>query len=269
VVITGYYPIVSQSTDLNAIGGLLGIHGIPLPFPLDLAQNALVGRSAAFANAAFSGLSALVSQANQGLSTPRVALAWPSFNTDNCYAAPATYLFKVGDFAADETRGRYWLPPPGDWSTPQGIAYYRGQYCSQYEPADQTCYDACMGHPNALGAQAYADAILHEIETTLAPCLATRGLVENPACVGLRSQESTAAAEIRRIQAQLALMGIEQQQCQAGIGPDGRRVPSAKPTECGAVEVEAEKKALNASMARANARLSVIENQKLQAGCWY
>jgi hypothetical protein len=64
-------------------------------------------------------------------------------------------------------------------------------------------------------------------------------------------------------------MGKEQQQCQAGVGPDGRRVPSAKPIQCGAREIEAEKKKLNASMVQPRAQLAVIEKEKQQAGCWY
>lgn len=75
--------------------------------------------------------------------------------------------------------------------------------------------------------------------------------------------------EIRRAQADIAQMGKEQQQCQAGSGPDGRGVPSAKPIQCGAREIEAEKKKLNASMVQPRAQLAVIEKEKLQAGCWY
>jgi hypothetical protein len=281
VILTGYFPIVSDSSDLNEVAKFLEIHfsqpgsygdpvayidgvraaSLTLSFPV---RAALADRSHAWAQTAFNGFSDLVSQANQGLVTPRVALAWPNFSNDNSYAASRTFLFTLGDFLSDEKRGARRQPPPGDWSTPQGIAYYRSQNCSQYDPMDSMCYEACIGHPNQLGAQAYADAVLRQIEGTLAPHLATRGLVENPACKSLRAQEGLLVGQITTAQSDLAELGKEQRDCEAGIGE-----PSHKPKQCGALENKVARDQLTRTIHEAGARLDVIRHQKGQAGCWF
>jgi pimeloyl-ACP methyl ester carboxylesterase len=92
---------------------------------------------------------------------------------------------------------------------------------------------------------------------------------ENPACVGLRAQEAALGGYMLDAQVKLVQMGKEQQQCQAGIGPDGRRTESSKPPQCGALEDQAEKKTLNASVAKWNAQLQQSEKQKKEAGCWW
>jgi len=190
VVMTGYFPIVSSSTGLLLLNEYLAILGVPLSIGGALSQlgpdalatlgtimsvgaavspglrAALADRSQAFAQTAFNGLTDLVNQTNQGLATTRVALAWPNFGDDNCYGAPSSYLFSAGQFLADEVRGARWQPPPGDWKTSQGVAYYRGEECSKDDPSDPLCYDACIGHPNPLGAQAYANAIIGQLQNT-------------------------------------------------------------------------------------------------------
>src|SRR5262249_33097138 len=168
VVITGYFPIVSHSTEIKQIAQLLKFHGIRVMLGLpSMLKGALVERSSAFADEARVGLTGLVNQTNRGLGTPRVALAWPAFSDDNCYAAPNRYLFLAGELDADEDRGRRWQSPPGDWVTTQGIAYYRGEECSKYDPRNPGCYDACTGHPNPAGARAYAEAIISQLQHTL------------------------------------------------------------------------------------------------------
>ena len=167
VVITGYYPIVSKSSDLNALSGLLHGHGINVLSALMTAANkdAMAQRANAFADEAHHGLLNVVNQTNRTLGTPRVALAWPAFSDDNAYAAPDSYLFRVGQYAADEDRGKARQAPAGNWGTVQGVAYYRGEECSQFFSNDFTCYDASMGHPNPAGARAYADAVIAKLQT--------------------------------------------------------------------------------------------------------
>ena len=166
VVVTGYYPIVSKSSDLNALSALLRGHGINLASVLMTLTNkdAMVQRANAFADEAFHGLLNVVNQTNRTLGTPRVALAWPAFSDDNAYAAPDTYLFRVSQYAADEDRGKARQAPPGNWSTVQGVAYYRAEECSQFSN-NFPCYDASMGHPNPAGARAYADAVIAKLQT--------------------------------------------------------------------------------------------------------
>ena len=191
VIMTGYFPIVSGSTDLfklaeylsvlglaggagppaaGIIGGpgaaldyLVGVPAAAVPVSAIL-KATLADRSQAFATTAFNGLSNLVTQANQGLATPRAGLAWPNFSDDNAYAGPNSYLFLIEDFLSDEVRGGKGQAPPGDWNTPEGVAYYRAQECSHAHPSDPTCYAALMGHPNPAGAQAYAAAIINVLQ---------------------------------------------------------------------------------------------------------
>jgi len=199
VVVTGYYPIVSNSTDLLLLDEYLGIIGL-VPGAAGLATTGTVGgalaglgtfmsvavpaspalravladRSSAFAQTAFNSMTDVINQSNQGLPMPRVALAWPAFNDNNSYGGPYTYLFKAGENLSDEIRGGNWQAPPGNWQTPQGIAYYRGEECSNvstrsgYTGSLPKCYDASIGHPNPLGAQAFANAIISQLQTTLA-----------------------------------------------------------------------------------------------------
>jgi hypothetical protein len=197
VVVTGYYPIVSGQTDLlllneylaliglgpsvgvaavtgsagDALAGLGTVMSIAAPASPALRET-LAERSSAFAQTAFNSMTEVVNQANQGLAKPRVALAWPAFNDNNSYGAPNTYLFKAGEYIGDEIRGGRWQAPPGDWKTPQGVAYYRGEECSHlsstYPDSQLKCYDASMGHPNFFGAQAYADGIIAQLKQTFA-----------------------------------------------------------------------------------------------------
>jgi hypothetical protein len=199
VIMTGYYPIVSGQTDLvklseyltvlgfaggagppaaSVVGGpgaaleyLVGVPAVAVPLAAAL-RATLTDRSQAFATTAFNGLSNLVNQANQGLATPRAALAWPNFSDDNAYAAPNSYLFLMEDFLADEIRGGQGQAPPGDWNTQEGVAYYRGQECSIGHPSDPTCYAALVGHPNPKGAQAYALAIISQLQGVFSARLA-------------------------------------------------------------------------------------------------
>jgi hypothetical protein len=167
VVITGYYPIVSKSSNLDGISALLRGNGLAGGLDLLANRDAMAKRANAFADEAFSGLLNLVNQTNRTLRTPRVALAWPAFSDDNAYAAPDSYLFLAGQFGADENRGKARQAPAGDWSTLQGVAYYRAEACNQYSSGllSFMCYDASMGHPNPAGSRAYADAVITKLQT--------------------------------------------------------------------------------------------------------
>jgi len=193
-----------------------------------------------------------------------VALAWPQFNDDNCYGASNRYLFAAGEYLADEKRGHKFQAPPGDWATKQGIAYYRSEECSRFQPSAPLCYDASIGHPNEFGARAYADAVLSVMESFLAPHLATRGLVENPACPAFRHQEGLLQGQITDAQTEIANIGKEQRDCEAGIGE-----PSQKPKNCGALENKKTRDQLTNTIHQAGAQLDAVRRQKRQAGCWY
>lgn len=280
VIVLGYYQIASKLTDpgeltayASAIGALSGgVPGALIGGVLSLANiDQLVNNSVAWKEETDAGFRQLVGAANQQNGLPyRVGFASPAFSDDNCFAAPHSCLFNLSPFngfAGDESGGLAGLNEPTQQPV-DDVQWTRARACAAAGRKEPWCPDACMGHPNPFGARAYSDAILGAI-FNLAPYLATRGLIENPACAGLRAQETVAAGQVRRVQDLLTQMGKEQQACQAGIGPDGRREPSYKPKQCGALENEAEKKKLSVLMEQANAQLAVIRRQKLQAGCWY
>ena len=304
IVLTGYFQIASEHSDVIGLETFLSALGVPgAAYAASqigggavglvagaalgpLAKDQMVANSLRWKTATDAGFWRIVTTANQRDQArrpggpPRVAFASPAFGPENAFAAgPASFLFTVSD-----------IPVSGGIAGPyggyalveaEGVAgkneptnalldaqWKRARACAAANRASLGCVDACMGHPNPLGAQAYAAVILTEIESTLAPFLATRGLVENPACKTIRAQEATANGTIQQAQNAFAEMGNEQKDCQAGTGiGDGGR--AYKPKQCGALENEAEKKKLNASMEQAEAKLGPIRQQKLQAGCWY
>jgi hypothetical protein len=283
IVVTGYFPIASDQSDTIALTALISALGLGIAGPAgallgSFAKDQMVRNSMTWKNATDSGFARLVSAANQQAGgPPRVAFASPTFGPENCFSTgPASFLFGVANvplpvsasnvngFYGDEAMGIAGVYEPAD--PLHDVQWKRARACVAAGRTDAFCPDACMGHPNPSGAQAYAAVVLSQIQTTLAPYLVSHGLVENPMCPSLRAQENTAMNTIRGAQDQLAEMGKEQQACQAGTDGLG---PSHKPKECGALENEAEKKQLNAIMQQASAQLTVIRQRKRQAGCWY
>jgi hypothetical protein len=191
VVVTGYYQFITPSTDPAALAGLLALGGAAAIGPWGGILGAAAGavdvphaqaNSGAFANAVHSAYTSEVNAANSDTTLvpkgapPRFALAWPSFTDDNGYAAPSSWLWKVGDFAGAESLALASTAPapfsisfpfPFDPSSADAVAYYRAQWCMANNDVISTCVDASMGHPNFLGVQAYAWAVIQQIETTL------------------------------------------------------------------------------------------------------
>jgi len=170
VVITGYYEIVSDGTDVLLLAKYLApleivLAGTPgVDIAVDLAsKKLLVERSKAFADTAKAGLAKIVSDADRGMATPRVALAWPKFDEDNSYGGGETYLWKVAQYGGDEDHGWDFSHPQLAPATPQGVAYQRSHECRQSGMNSPLCRDASMGHPNILGAQAYTSAIIGQL----------------------------------------------------------------------------------------------------------
>jgi hypothetical protein len=159
VVVTGYYPIVTEESDIGFLLPLLGVLGLlagvavplvvgagPIGFgPIETAafyawvRGRLITRSRIFATVANNSLATAVAAAG-----PRVALAVPAFGPANGVFAPETFLFGAGLSVAG--------PVPSD-----AVASARIAGCL---PVDPTTTVASIGHPNPRGAQAYADAII-------------------------------------------------------------------------------------------------------------
>lgn len=301
IVVTGYFPVVSEQSNISAVtrlvsllGGGAGLDiseflnfGTPVSDALavlgpvalaPLARDQIVRNSAAFKSTTDAGFAQLVSSMNQAASgPPRVAFATPTFAPENCYGTgPQSYLFgpapqlqgAIGSgFLIDETNGAAGINEPTD--PLRDVQWRRGRACNVATRSDPLCLDACIGHPNPRGAQVYADAVLEQIMVTLAPHLATRGLVENAVCATLRAQENKARNQVNSAEQTIAALNKDLQGCISGNPADGQRDPSHKPKQCGADEIAAEKKTYAPIIQQGNAALTSIAAQKRQARCWY
>src|SRR5260370_1449766 len=269
IVVTGYYPIVSDGSSLPELMALFGAFGAELGGTGGAvagsrlaagSKTQMVALSSAFARSSNTRLSSMIVQLNSSPGAPhRVVVAWPNFQSDNAYGAQNTLLWKVTDFVGPEVDGAAGTNPEPP-TTPNGIAWNRARACAVANRASPKCLDASMGHPKQRGPQAYANVVLGQIETSLAPYLATRGLVENPACPALRTREGLLNGQILTAQSDLATHAKEQQDCQPGTGGE----PSHKPKQCGAAEYRQEREPDTATMHQAGAQLDVVRRQKRQ-----
>jgi hypothetical protein len=159
VVVTGYYPIVSNQTDMAFMIPVLGGLGLlgtlvvapvagALPVGLGVigaalfvawARQRLIDRSAIFAASANASLASSVAAFG-----PRVALAVPAFGPANAIFAPDAFVFGVGL----STAGLVALDP---------VAGSRVATCGAGNVITRV---ASIGHPNAKGSKAYADAVV-------------------------------------------------------------------------------------------------------------
>ncbi|MEQ1509036.1 MAG: IPT/TIG domain-containing protein [Sphingopyxis sp.] len=158
IIVIGYYPIVSAQSDLLAVLGLLlGLHlvsGMPgglfgsaaVALGSEAIRQRLIYRSSLFANTANSTLLANVSACND----PRIRFVMPNWTPANAVFAPQAYLF-------------------GQIPAADPVASERGVLCGTaclndgQRPSGLTCPMASIGHPNAAGARAYADAIIRAL----------------------------------------------------------------------------------------------------------
>ncbi len=175
VVVTGYYPIVSELTDIAELGQLLGMFG-QLGGMLDQLVDSglrrrLGAQSVAFHEAYVSEVRAVVEDATEGATASataaslinrggipvphslphvsRCAFADVAFQPEHSFGAPHTMLYGVN--AHDPA------------------AALRATQCQQSgQGANPKCYWASAGHPNPAGAARYADAIERALEPWLA-----------------------------------------------------------------------------------------------------
>lgn len=198
VVVTGYFPIVSAQTSLEDLGVLVALLGdvpdagaaisiIKAVGTLDLAGVAaafddfLAGRnqsresfrafaaqrSAAFYATATSALRSAVDATNADFHR-NYRFADPGFGPEHAYGTPDTWLWHVST--------------AGSLPTPDLAAHPRREAClarygtlealfSVDEEVDAAkCYAASMSHPNRVGAQVYANAVIRELQGLLPTC---------------------------------------------------------------------------------------------------
>jgi hypothetical protein len=184
IVVTGYFPIVSQASDLTAVtllllhvGAMAAPAAIALGIPIDpvtglittavtskVLKDTLVDHSYAFLTESNAQLGAAAAAANAAMKGDFVSFAPIPYLEQNAYASPQSWL---------------WLVPtdlyPKDEVFTQRLSLCQNTaLLARTEPpgTDLTgtrakCIEASMGHPNVEGAQAYTDAVISRLKPML------------------------------------------------------------------------------------------------------
>ncbi|MFC7370597.1 IPT/TIG domain-containing protein [Fictibacillus iocasae] len=157
IIVTGYYPLVSEYSDLAAVevllvaigaatGGIAG--GVTSGFLTKTHLDIIHQRCMQLANESKFFLQQAVNEVNeqQGGGQPRVYFADPNFGPEHAALTKDPYVFGINlDFA------------PQDFIAAERLVSCTESGCTGID--FETCIRASMGHPNPKGAQAYADAI--------------------------------------------------------------------------------------------------------------
>ncbi len=150
ILVTGYFPIASEQSNLDALAVLLSFLLLwQGPSVNDAIKRKLTTLSDTWYQASNSDLAGAVAQLNgradassPSSSTPPAAFAMIPWEASHSYAAPDSRLYIAG--------------LPND-----PVYEQRRRGCDAAGPAkrgDPLCLDAKIGHPNPSGAEAYADA---------------------------------------------------------------------------------------------------------------
>jgi lysophospholipase L1-like esterase len=154
VVVTSYYPMLSGESRVPRIDDFMLTLGMPVA-PLTrfvdagLIFDRIIRNAALFYQESTAALQAAVDAANT-VASGRVALAAPAFTDDNAALAPNAWLFGI----------------KGDLTPEDPVAAARRQSCDKCTDdflRREQCYRASAGHPNAIGAQQFADAIIQAL----------------------------------------------------------------------------------------------------------
>jgi len=186
ILLTGYFPIVSNQSDMTAVvalmtnlGALSAAAAPLLGLPVDPVTGAIVGLAASqalrqsaishstvFFTTSSSALMTAAVGSNQALSGNRIRFVPIPFAPQNAYAAPDTWLWLV--------------PTPGVpiSNAEDEVFQQRLRACQSVPNMPATCIPASMGHPNVKGAQAYADAIMNALAEFTPPWKAQHALTK-------------------------------------------------------------------------------------------
>jgi len=156
IVLTSYFPILSDQSHPPLLEPFLATIGVSLPpfvNVLDgLVWDKIIAHCALFydeSNRLFNKAIRQVNRSPEGAN--RVVFAQPPFTAANAALAPDAWLWGVNlDFSAQD---------------PVRVA--RHAACDLFETdflQRETCYRASVGHPNLIGAQRFAEAILAVIQ---------------------------------------------------------------------------------------------------------
>jgi hypothetical protein len=181
ILLTGYYPIISQGPVLTAVavflqhlgtltgatGGAAGSIASLFGIPIDPVTGVVVGEVAAtaahkklldaetshsvlFHAITTSTLSTDVAVANQRFGLNRIRFVGVPFTAANAYAMPDSWIWLVPSPTA----------APGIPNSKDEVYDQRARACSAAQNAPGKCVVASMGHPNVKGAQVYANSII-------------------------------------------------------------------------------------------------------------
>ena len=148
IIVTGYFPIVSPQSDLTSIIALLVAlnPAIGIAGGIDVRSKAIDHSTVFFAKST-SSLTSAIATANSRIGANVIKYVAPTFDASNSYAAPNTFLWLV--------------PAPPTFPTQFDQVFWQRQVtCRQMLVMPVSCPPASGGHPNALGALAYANAII-------------------------------------------------------------------------------------------------------------
>ena len=168
IVVTGYFPIVTPSSDIHAVGALAvsvgaivgpaaaALAGVPLDpvsvivglgITYEVLRQTLIGHSNTYIGTSNAALSMAAATVNAQLRGGWVTFVSPPFSDVNAYSSPVSWLW----------------PIPSAVTGRDEVYAQRQQDCAAAMlPSDgdnAKCVIASIGHPNILGAKAYADAI--------------------------------------------------------------------------------------------------------------
>jgi lysophospholipase L1-like esterase len=151
IVVTSYYPILSQASHVGLVDDFMLTLGLPIE-PLtrfiddSIIYERIVENSELFFAESTKALQGAIAAVN-AQAPGRVRFAAPPFTEDNAALAPQAWLFGIND----------------DLSPADPMAASRHVSCDKCT-ADflrrEQCYRASCGHPNVTGAQQFAAAIL-------------------------------------------------------------------------------------------------------------
>ena len=158
IVVTSYYPIVSNNSDPLRIPHLLSVRGVALPDFLDTAPlvRKTISLCLQFWHDSQMWLGRAVTETNSALGGNRIRFAVPQFTEQNSVFASTPWLWGLN------------LDP--DLSPEDEVVATRVPACNgfyQGKPdellACAQCHRASAGHPNVTGASQFADAVVQAL----------------------------------------------------------------------------------------------------------
>jgi lysophospholipase L1-like esterase len=187
IVLTGYFPIVGQSSDIHQVGALaVSVGAIVGPAatmlvgaPLDPAtaivglgityevlRQQLIGHSNTYIATSNAALTMAAATVNSQLRGGWVTFVSPPFKDFNTYSAPASWL----------------------WNVPSGVTGRDEAYAQRLQDCSAAmlpttgeqakCVIASIGHPNVMGARVYADSIIAALPKFLPQWMQTFSVVQ-------------------------------------------------------------------------------------------